>query len=353
LSELKNNINSKYQTGDVYMVEEGVSKLKTLYILEVLNKETDEDNVMSVGSLIQRLKTFGIDTERRSVIKDIKLLIQYGYDISLFEENGKGYYMRTRKFEPHEIRLLIDAVQSSRFITKNKSRDLIKKVMELSSHSTYNSMKDCIYIDNRIKSKNEQIYYNIDKINRAIKQNKKIQFQYYTYNLDKKLELYRGGHKYKISPYHLSWYEDYYYLICNYDHYDDISHFRVDKMTNIEIMEENRLSLDKVSGYLKNTNIAEYINKIFNMYTGTSEHVELKCNNSLINSIMDKFGEEVIVTKSDEDNFIVRTDAIISEGFISWIVQFGSKIEVLSPDSVKEKIICVSRELLKKYCGDE
>ena len=314
-----------------------VSKLKILYILKILQEESDEDNELTMPQIIERLANYGIEAERKSVARDLKSLCEYGYDISLFE-NKKGYYLREREFDLSELRFLIDAVLSSRCITTKKSKELITKLEKQTSNQEAKKLKVNRSIKDRIKCKNEEFYYNIDKISRAITENRKITFQYYNYNIKKVKELKREGHLYILSPYDLVWNEDYYYLVGGHDKYDDFTNYRIDRMHNIKIVEETRRSITQIKGYDCNENTSTYLKKTFRMFGGETCKVEIKFAKDMINTVIDRFGEEVSIMPMESEHFKVITEVNAGEGFISWILQFGEKAEVLYPEKLRGEI---------------
>jgi predicted DNA-binding transcriptional regulator YafY len=314
------------------------TKMKLLYLLNILNRESDEDNELTMLQLQQMLSQHGIEAERKSISRDLKSLCDFGYDISLYEENRKGYYLRHREFDLSELRFLIDAVLSSRCITTKKSRELITKLEKLTSSHIAKKLRMNRNIDDRIKCRNEEFYYNIDKINRAISENRKISFQYYTYNVDKTKILKREGHVYTLSPYDLVWNEDYYYLIGLHDKYDDFTHYRIDRMHNIELLEDARRNVTNLKDYGNNSNTSTYLKKTFKMFGGNTRKVEVKFSNDMINIVIDRFGEEVIIIPQGDEHFKMLSEVNAGEGFISWLLQFGEKAEILYPQDLREEI---------------
>jgi predicted DNA-binding transcriptional regulator YafY len=313
------------------------SKLKLLYLLKILKEESDEDNELTMNDLIEKLSNYGISAERKSVNRDLNSLCDFGYDISLFESK-KGYYLREREFDLSELRFLIDAVLSSRCITTKKSTELISKLEKQTSKMTAKKLRANRSISDRIKCKNEEFYYNIDKISTAISENRKITFQYYTYNVDKTKTLKGDGRIYELSPYDLVWNEDYYYLIGNHDKYPDFTHYRIDRMHNIQISERARRYITDIKGYDSHDNTSTYLRKTFRMFGGETIKVEIKFTNEMINTVIDRFGEEVIIMPLEDEHFKVHAEVNAGEGFISWILQFGDKAEVLYPEKLREDI---------------
>lgn len=324
------------------------SKLKLLYLLKILKEESDEDNELTMNDLIEKLAQYDIKAERKSVSRDLNSLCDFGYDISLFEDR-KGYYLRERDFDKSELRFLIDAVLSSRCITTKKSKELISKLEKQTSKMTAKKLRANRSISDRIKCKNEEFYYNIDKISTAIGENKKITFQYYTYNVDKTKILKSGGRIYELSPYDLVWNEDFYYLIGNHDKYEDFTHYRIDRMRNIQITELPRRSISEIKGYDSHDNTSTYMKKTFRMFGGESTRVEIKFPNNMINTIIDRFGEDAVILPIDGEHFKVHAEVNAGEGFISWILQFGDKAEVLEPARIRAEIKNTIERMSSRY----
>lgn len=332
------------------MVNRGNTKLKLLYLLEILKEESDEHHILSMSDLIGKLEERGIPAERKAVAGDIKALCEAGYDICLYEENRKGYYLRTREFEPHEVRLLIDAVSSARFITRKKTEELVKKLKKLNSLSQARLLHNQLYVIDRIKCHNECIYYNIDSINRAIVQNRKIKFFYYSFNLDKESVAQREGRPYLLSPYALAWHGDNYYLIGNKDNYNNLSHYRLDRMRGVQVLEEEpRKSFQEITEYQGGFNTADYVKKTFSMFPGEQARVELKFKNELVNVALDRFGTGVSLFRVDGEHFKIVTDVFIGTGFISWVMQVGPGVEILSPRGLRRAIWQRLQEMQKIY----
>jgi predicted DNA-binding transcriptional regulator YafY len=324
------------------------SKLKLLYILDILNRHTDEDNILTSNDIVLELEKMGLTAERRSVIRDIKTLVDYGYDISLYEENNIGYYMRSRDFEEEELQILIDSVIASKALSFSKTNELIMKLLSLSSDKFAKKVMERLCIDPNEKSENEKIYYNINIISEAITENKKVSFRYLTYDVNKEQKFKKEGKGYIVSPYALTWYEDNYYLIGVHEKYSNISHYRVDRISEVSIVDGKRKLADCLMD-INDFNVKEYIDSTFNVFTGKKKKIKLKFTNDLMNAIIDKFGTNVYITPYGEEHCILVDDVIVSEGFISWILQFEVKIEILEPieirELVKEKIL----ELIRVY----
>ncbi|MDF2883029.1 MAG: hypothetical protein K0R54_3586 [Clostridiaceae bacterium] len=317
---------------------EGKSKYKILYLLEILEKESDDEHKLSMKSIQEKLEKRGIKAERKSISRDIKLLCDYGYDIISYGENREGYFMASRNFNVSELRLLIDAVLSAKFISVKQSRELVDKLKLLTSKDLAKKLENQLYIDERIKTNNEYVYENVDKLNEAISLNNKISFKYYKYTLEKNFVACADGKLYIRSPYSLAWHDDKYYMICGHNKYDNLGHYRVDRMRKINILDEPRRNFNEVCDYKNNFDTGDYLNRVFNMFTGEEETVKIRFHKDLINFAIDQFGEDVSLQKIDNEHFEVMTQVMVSDGFISWIMQLGSKAEIVYPQELRNRI---------------
>ena len=316
-------------------------KLKMLYLIDILEKCTDEEHKMTTNNIIKELEKFDIKAERKSIYNDIEQLNNYGYDIILSKskENG-GYYLASREFELPELKLLVDSVQSSRFITHKKSRELIEKLEKMCSKFEANQLKRQVYVVNRIKTDNESIYYNVNDIYNAIQNNRKISFQYLEWNENRIKVARKNGQRYKISPWALTWNEDNYYLIAYDEEKEMIKHYRVDKIKDIQLEKENRAG----NNAFENFDIASYCNKTYSMYGGEEVYVTIKFANYLSGVVIDRFGSEIAYRKEDETHFSIRICVALSNQFFGWLTGIGKDANILSPIYVKE--------LYKQYLKD-
>lgn len=264
-------------------------------------------------------------------------------DIEKRRSRTHDYFLATREFELAELKLLVDAVQSCRFLTRKKSDTLIKKLASLTSRHRAAQLSRQVFVQNRIKTDNERIYYNVDSIHLAIQQAKKISFQYCQYTLDKTLKPRRGGERYVVSPYLLSWAEDNYYLIADHPEHEGLSHFRVDKMLNVAVLNQPRTSLEPAF------DPAAYAKSMFSMYVGAHEWVELCFDRSLIGVVIDRFGTEVQIVCSDAQTFTARAFVSVSPAFFGWLFQLGDKVHILSPDDAALQMRKLLLETISKY----
>lgn len=314
------------------------SNLKILHLLDILNMESDEEHILTMNDLLLKLQHRGIKAERKAVSRYIKQLQDFNYDISDYEENHKGYFMRERHFQDLELKFLIDAVVSARWLTHKKTKQLIEKLEGLTSKSRASKFKNQVYFKELIKCNNEDIYYNVDWIETAIENNKKISFLYYDIDINKNKFFRKEGRRYELSPYRFVWQDGFYYIIGSHDKYDSFSHYRIDRMSKIIILDEARKDIRNISCYHDGLNTAEYMKRTFKMFTGEEGRVELKFNIRLLNTVLDYFGMEVPLVKLSEDYFKVSVSANIGEGLIYWLLQFGADAEVLYPESLRDDV---------------
>ena len=308
-------------------------KLKLLYLVDILERRTDEKHPMTAAQLIDELDKLGVSAERKSIYDDINQLIDFGYDIVHNKARiSGGYYMASRRVELAELKVLVDSVQASRFISAKKTRELIDKLEKLCSVHEEKQLKRQVYVLNRIKTDNESIFYNVDYIHEAIHCNKQISFQYYEWNAAKEMKLKRAGARYIISPISLIWDDENYYLV-GYEKDHGIRHYRVDKMKAIAVLDESRL---EESGY-RDFDPAVYSNKVFGMYGGESETVTLSFPMKLTGVMLDRFGKDVLLKKESEEVYRVRTDVVISGHFFGWLAGLGKQVRIISPDSVRQQ----------------
>lgn len=324
-------------------------KLKLLYIIKILSEKTDEEHGITTQDLIAELERFEIQAERKSIYNDIEQLQQFGYDIAASKsKNIGGYYLASREFELPELKLLVDAVQASKFITIKKSNELIKKIESLASKHEAKQLQRQVYVSNRVKTENENIYYNVDYIHRAIQNNVKISFQYFEWNIDKKMRFRKDGKRYQISPWALIWRDENYYLVA-FDETDrKVKHYRVDKMLDIEVLKVPREGME----LLKQFQIAEYANKTFGMYAGSEETVTMQFANRLIGVMIDRFGKEIDIRKRDEDYFSVRVKVAISGQFFGWLTGLGNEARIIAPQSIVKEYHQYLKSLVGLYESD-
>ncbi len=308
-------------------------KGKLLYVMEALLHESDENHPLSMEDLLRYLEEKGIRAERKSIYSDIETLQAFGLDVHGTRGRTAGYYVGEREFELPEIKLLIDSVQSSKFITERKTMQLIRKLAGLMSVHEAALMKRQMYVKNRIKSMNESIYYNVDALHQAIAADKQIEFRYSSYTITKEKKFRRGGRPYRVSPLALSWAEENYYLIAYEAETDKIKHFRVDKMDSIRIVDQFR----EGKKLLRDMDMGEYTRKNFSMFGGTEEVVTLRFSNRMIGVVIDTFGKDVAITAVDEEHFLIRAAVAVSPQFFGWLFGLDGEAAIVAPEPVKQR----------------
>ena len=318
------------------------NKANILAILEILKTYSDEDHMLTRKDFDELLLSkYGISIERRTLYNSIATLNEFGYDISNYSENGKGYYLRERQFEKSEVNLLCNSVFSSHIIPENESNQLIDKLLKTQSKYEAKKFKEKVYSKNLRKTINRQFFLNIELINEAISDNKKISFIYTKYNY-KKERVSRSNHLYTVSPYAVVYMNENYYLICNYDGYEELSHYRIDKMNDIKILNQNVKPIEE------DFEPYEYAkNKIY-MFGGKIEEISLLCNDYILDDIIDKFGKNTIIIPQDNNQFIAKINAS-KQGITYWILQYMRHCSVLEPQSLKDEIKVILNEALENY----
>lgn len=322
-------------------------KLKILHVLQILEKYSDEENPITATEICRRLEEMGVSAERKSIYADIEALCDCGYDI-LRSFSPKGFFIGSREFEEPEIYLLSDAVRTAKFISPKKTRELVKKLDSMLSEPQSKKRKKDIYFNLSQKCSNEEIFYTIDEISRAIAEGCKVEFNYVSRELEGR-EFVDVIKKRKVSPYALTWQDDHYYLICNYEKYDNLMHLRLDRITKAEKCSEKARHFSEVSEYTEFFDVADYTDKIFGMFTGEMQTIELRCKKNIAKTVADRFSENIFITKVTDDGFSFSYKAAISEALVTFIMNFGDSVEVIKPQSLKEMIIKRAEKILKMY----
>ena len=318
-------------------------KLKMFYIRDYLEENSDADHPVRASELIEVLeKRHNILCERKSVYSDIAALQDYGVDIVSIPGKKGGYYIASRNFELPELKLLIDAVQSSRFLTEKKSRELIEKLCTQCNKHDARLMRREVLVSGRVKSMNETIYYNVDAIQEAIAQNRMIAFRYFDWNIDGKRK-YRDRN-YEASPYGLCQDNENCYLMA-FSARHGVTSYRVDRMTDIQLLEQPRVACPELTG----KNLIEYASRRFQMFSGKQTTVKLRFHKSLTNVVMDRFGKETMLIPDGEEYFLFTVNVAVSPMFLSWVIGFGSKAKILHPQSVVEECRKLCREVMDQY----
>ena len=312
-------------------MSDNIMKKRLLMLIKLLQDHTDEDHPVSTRDIMAYYKENGMSSDRKTLDADIKLLQEQGFDLIKIKSSPNKYYIASREFELPELKLLIDAVQSSRFITEKKSRELSKKLAGLASAEQAKELDRHTGVNGRAKSTNEQQLYTVDTITKAINEKKKIRYQYQEYDGKKRKILRNDGEVYVLSPYMLYWNEDFYYVVGYSGKRECITAFRVDRIVNIEILDEK--AVKKPKGF----KVSDYSSSIFGMYSGPEAEVELECCNDLMKYIIDRFGEKIKVRPTENGTFLTTVTVELSPVFYGWVFQFGGGIRIINPtNAIKE-----------------
>ncbi len=322
------------------------NKFKLYRLAQIMLEKTDDEHYITMPEILSALKEYDITADRKTIYADLKDLEQFGIEIEGEAVGNKyHYHVISRSFELPELKLLVDAIQSSKFITARKTNSLIKKLETLVSKYDAAKLQRQVYVSGRIKTMNESIYYTVDAIHNAISENKKIQFQYYQWNVKKEMELRHGGAYYHISPWGLSWDDENYYMIGYDSEADLIKHFRVDKMLHIQMMDEKREGKE----HFKQLDMADYAKKSFGMFGGKEQTIKLKVANDLVGVMIDRFGKDIMMIPADDQHFTMHVDVHVSGQFFGWIMSLGEGVKIIGPDEVVDQMRQEIRRLSDQY----
>ena len=302
-------------------------KRKQLYLMKILMEQTDEEHPMSVKDLIAQLQLYGITAERKSLYADIERLVGFGVNIESVKTSTVGYFVAHRQFELAELKLMVDAVQSCRFITAKKSAALIKKIAALGSVHHANQLRRQVFVDGQPKSINESVYYNVDAIHAAINGKRKISYKYFDYTAKKRRVYRKNGELYTQTPIALCWKEDSYYLIAYSAKHEGFAHYRVDRMSHVTV-------LDQPGDKIERFNVAEYTKKVFGMYSGELVRAGLSFDPALVNVVFDRFGRDISITEEANGWVTISAEVSASPVFLGWLAQFGSRAKINYPDNL-------------------
>ncbi|SDQ11535.1 helix-turn-helix transcriptional regulator [Virgibacillus salinus] len=318
------------------------SNYRLLKIREILFNETDEYHEMGIGELSEKIRIIAGDVtfDNRTIKRDLEALDDMDFEI--VQNKGKFgkilFSHQTRLFETYQLRLIIDAILSARFITTNEKEKLIQKVKELTSKHIAKTLPEPILFDQSANIDYELVKINIDCVHRAISEDKVLTYQYGKFNVKKEFEYHRNGDFYHVEPYALIWQNDYYYLIGRFQDTNELRHYRLDRIRHIEVSEKHFTKCE--------FNLQEYVNQSFHMFAGEEMWMKIRFHNSMVNVVLDRFGQEADIKEMDEDHFMLTTKVKLSDGLINWILTWGNKAKVLSPDHLvermKDKIIQMS-----------
>lgn len=325
------------------------NKMKMIRILEIL-KESDEENPVTMSKIIEKLNMDGISAERKSIYDCIAVLKDNGYDINLCEDNKKGYYLGERNFEDWELKILIDSIWQAKFLNYNVRKSIADKIKSMASITGKKKLTSATPVRSSIKNSVPNIQYYIDRILKAIHKKKKIKIQYTEIDCNLKRKLKNDGMYYIINPYSLALIDSKYYLICNYDKYDDISSYRVDRITNLEILEDEPIKrVEDVVGDNADLKINEFIDRSLYQYGGQEVYLTMRCDKGMLDELFDKFGDNLRISNIDEENIEITVKISDGAGLYYWILQHEDNLEVISPKYIREKVKEKLENTLKLY----
>ncbi len=318
-------------------------KRKLVCLIKIMENLTDEEHSLTMSQIIDELEKYGISAERKSIYDDFETMREMGYDV-IGDESGRyfAYFLGDRTFEMAELKMLVDSVSASRFMTDKKSKTLIKKLESFTSVYNAKKLERQVVVADRVKTMNESIYINVDLIHTAISLDSQIRFKYFNYTPKKEIEYRRDGEFYYVSPWALIWSDENYYLIA-YDSADEmIKHFRVDKMNKMCLVEASR----EGQAEFKKTDVSQYSGQVFGMYNGKIEKVKMEFDNELAGAVIDKFGKDVNIVKTGTKKFTVVESVRVSNQFFGWIFGLGEGAKITGPQSVVEEMNSEMRKRL-------
>ena len=317
-------------------------KLKLMLLARLLEQQTDEAHPMSAQQLIAALAEHGVKAERKSIYSDIAALQDLGMDICL--QNGKngGYYLASREFELPELKLLVDAVQASKFLSERKTVQLIRKLETLASRWDAGRLRRQVVVSGRVKTMNESVFYTVDQIHEAIAANRQIQFRYFEWDVDKQKHF--RDRRYIASPYALCWENENYYLVA-YSERHGITHYRVDKMAQLQMLDTPRIVNDETRAL----DVSKYGKNVFGMFGGEQMQVKMRFENPLAGVVLDRFGHDVMLIPDDDSHFTLTTDIAVSPVFFGWLAGFGGAAKIVFPQSAVEAYLELCKHSMEQY----
>ena len=330
------------------MAKKQGQRLKILYILDFLKRESDEEHPVTAADICEYLDSQGIAAERKSVYADISALTDYGADI-VRSGSPRGWFLASREFEEPEIYLLAYAVRTAGFISAAKTRELVKKLDSFVSRYQAQKRENRVYFSSCAKSVNEEIFYSIDKISRAVTEKKKIRFEYVNRVLSPDRTIEKQKREMLISPYALTWQDDHYYVIGNYEKYDNLIHLRLDRMYKVEITDMPQRHFSEVSEYTDYFDTPDYTAKLFGMHGGEIYDIELKCSKKITEQVADRFGEDIFIKKVTDEDFCFTVRAALSDALVSWVISYGDRVKVLEPQILRDMVIGRTEKVLGLY----
>lgn len=320
-------------------------KLKILYLMKFLQEKTDREHPVSVKDIIRTMEAYGISVERKTVYDDIETLRTFGMKIGSRRGKPAGFYLEERTFEFPELKFLMDAVQSSKFITEKQSAALVRKLEDLASVHEAKKLKSQVFLMPGIKTLNEEIYTNIETIYDAISANRQISFRYYQWTLSRELKPKRGGERYRVSPGKLLWNNDNYYLMGLDESSGIVKHYRVDKMMDVAVEEEKRSG----ESVFRDFDMGRFSAETFGMFDGKETILKIRFSNELVGVVLDRFGKKAVLQRSDDTHFFLQTHIRVSGQFFGWLTGLGPGAEIVSPEKVRKEYKSFLTKILKTY----
>lgn len=322
-------------------------KFKFPYLMKIMQAKTDDDHSLTMPQIMEELEKYEVTAERKSIYTDFQdMTDKFGIEI-IKEQIGREtfYHVGSREFELAEVKLIVDAIQSSKFITQSKSKELIKKMKSFVSEYQAGQIQRQVFINDRVKTMNESVYYNVDYIHTAIANNKKITFKYYKWDISKKLVERHDGFVFSVSPWALSWDDENYYLVAFDDQDQIIKHYRVDKMKSIHISDDRREGEE----LFKNFDMGEYSKATFGMYSGKKTKVKIEFPNDMCGVFLDRFGKDITFHPIDSTHSELHVDVAVSPQFFGWIFSLGKEVRVTGPDEVVDQIRRAAMQFISNY----
>ena len=330
------------------MARQANQKLKMLYLLEILRRETDEEHPLSLKQIIDLLAQKGVSAERKSLYDDIEQLRLMGEDIITVRDTTVRYYIGERTLDMPQLRLLVDAVQSSKFITRKKSEELIRRLESLTSRHLAGQLQREVVVSGRIKNMNESIYYNVDSLQSAIAAGRQVTFQYFDWGMDKKQHLRHDGALYTVSPWAMVWDDENYYLVAYDSAKGSLRHYRVDRMLRIRVTDLPR----EGEAAFRSQDMGAYSRQTFGMFGGQEQRVTLRCRKRMAGIILDQFGTDTALIPDGEEHFTVHVPVVVSPPFFAWLSGFERDIRLIAPAAVAAEYVAYLTDILAGYAHD-
>ena len=328
------------------MTEGNKQRLKLLYLVKIFSEDTDDEHMLTLSQIIGKLNAYGVEVERKTLYQDFEILRDFGFDIvGVQTQRNYFYHIGNRQFELPELKLLVDSVQSAKFITQKKSNSLIRKLEGMVSKYEARQLQRQVIISGRVKAMNESIYFNVDKLHEAIGAGRQISFKYYRWNINKEMELRKDGDWYQVSPWALMWDDENYYLV-GYDSEDKkIKHYRVDKMMQIAVVDKRREGKEQFKAF----DMPRYTKSLFGMYGGEEVQVTLEAENGMVGILIDRFGKDIPIRPVDESHFRTAAVVAVSDQFFGWIMALDEGVKIVGPEKVVKRMQEKIRLLNKVY----